>query len=803
MANEMSPSFDMNITDQELRRRLINDHNIECGPVTTQTRRILLKKLIKLEQEKIVNDSNETNGTSNNGSMNDDQHEYSGFMNGDNHNGDHVQNIINIPDEDISSVETIQPTIEIRRSTTRRQSPRRSLPRRQTNNSEEIEAIKSFKEVEKTLKQPSFHKKSSKSFGIIQPSSASLNNFSSESSDDNDDVNEKVKLTSNTPNSQKISGITMPRVTESQTFRPISSLSRAPIRRSTKSTLFDIHKSNPSLLNYSDSESDSEQSYKKDKICQALLNHRPGLGRSRRTENKRSFTWIFTSLFQNIKRKLWPSQRTSSTANFSTSSNYISWALLIYNLDLTDYTFIEDKNKLLAPICNQNNIDSQIDCLQFESDKKPALNIIKEIKSFIDKRIYDTYCGSSSNQGHLPKITDLIFKRSDFEKDIQANLASLSSSVTRDVSLHQMNSNQLFNRDMSNAFKLIKLNTAWNIKVEDHFLSELKLMPNYNVNLPLQCSLKFFWKSNFWIIISSLAIGLFSIIFFLYYRYSKNLELQEQELVYELIEKSVELLQSPDEPQSMPVLHIRDTLLSPAEKKNSKYKRVWEKVVNQIENSDSRVKVEFKEIDGEEFKAWKWIASTNSPCVTDSENDNDFSIPASQQSQKIGGVEWQGQAFAFSNNKANQSSSTDAMEQSHFPEMNRNKNFQALTRFLKIRNIFEKEAQYVDSNWSKKIKNTILEKTATTSDNGRHDIVHIEIDDSTNEGLVFLKCGSVAGATNAFHALHGWWCEKKLVSVKFLKEDRYYQRFPHARYMDTPLQITSITIILYKVDNSF
>lgn len=147
MANEMSPSFDMNITDQELRRRLINDHNIECGPVTTQTRRILLKKLIKLEQEKIVNDSNETNGTSNNGSMNDDQHEYSGFMNGDNHNGDHVQNIINIPDEDISSVETIQPTIEIRRSTTRRQSPRRSLPRRQTNNSEEIEAIKSFKVI--------------------------------------------------------------------------------------------------------------------------------------------------------------------------------------------------------------------------------------------------------------------------------------------------------------------------------------------------------------------------------------------------------------------------------------------------------------------------------------------------------------------------------------------------------------------------------------------------------------------------------------------------------------------------------
>ncbi|KAH9529477.1 LEM domain, partial [Dermatophagoides farinae] len=795
MANELPPSIDMNISDEEIRRRLINDHNVQCGPVTTQTRRILLKMLIKLENERSTNNSNETNGTFNNGSMNDDQHEYSGIMNGDNHRNDHVRDVSNIRDEDISSVETIRPTMEIRRSTTRKQSPQPNSPRRQIISDEEIEAIETFKEVQKTLKQPSLNKKSTKSFGISHSTNSSLNDLSSESSDDNDDTNEMVKPTLNTPNSYKISGITMPRVTENQTYRPISSLSRAPIRRSTvttKSTLFDIHKSNTSLLNYSDSESDTEQSYKKDKICQVLLNHRPGLGRARHTANKRSFTWVFTSLFQNMKRKLWPSQKKDVTANFSTSSNYISWALLIYNLDLTDYAFIEDKSKLLAPICNQNDDDPKVNCLSYESDKKPALNIIKEIKSFIDKHVYESYCESSSNKRVLPEITSFTFKKSDFEKDIQTKIDSLSSSIPRDESQRQMNAKELFTYDMSNAFKLIKLNTAWNIQVDDHFPFELKLMPNYNVNLPIQCSLKFFWNSNFWIIISTLATSLFGAIFLLYYRYSKNLELQEQELVYDLIEKSVELLQSPDEPQSMPVLHIRDTLLSPAEKKSSKYKRVWDKVVKQIENSDSRVKVVFKEIDGEEFKAWKWIATTNSPYVTDSENDGDFPAPASSQTQKIGGVEWQGQAFAFSNNKANQSSNNESMELSHFPDINRNKNFQALTRFLKIRNIFEKEAQYVDSNWSKKVKNTILEKTATTSENGQHDIVHIEIDDSTNEGLVFLKCGSMIGATNAFHALHGWWCEKKLVSVKFLKEDRYYQRFPHARYMDTPLQITSI-----------
>src|SRR5690606_27449940 len=114
-----------------------------------------------------------------------------------------------------------------------------------------------------------------------------------------------------------------------------------------------------------------------------------------------------------------------------------------------------------------------------------------------------------------------------------------------------------------------------------------------------------------------------------------------------------------------------------------------------------------------------------------------------------------------------------------------------LTRFLKIRNIFEKEAQYIDPNWTKKIKNAILEKTASASEGRFHDIVHIEIEDGP-EGLVYLKCASLAGATKAFHALHGWWCEKQLVSVKFLKEERYYQRFPHARHMDVPLKIEPI-----------
>src|SRR5699024_4302609 len=123
-----------------------------------------------------------------------------------------------------------------------------------------------------------------------------------------------------------------------------------------------------------------------------------------------------------------------------------------------------------------------------------------------------------------------------------------------------------------NAWKLIKLNPAWNMKIDT---DDLTLTPSYAINLPLACRCQLFWRSNFWTIISTLVTVGFSSVFALYYRHTKRVELEERELTDDLIEKSIELLQSPDEPQSMPVLHIRDSLLSPSERKDSKYKRVW------------------------------------------------------------------------------------------------------------------------------------------------------------------------------------------------------------------------------------
>jgi hypothetical protein len=89
---------------------------------------------------------------------------------------------------------------------------------------------------------------------------------------------------------------------------------------------------------------------------------------------------------------------------------------------------------------------------------------------------------------------------------------------------------------------------------------------------------------------------------------------EENQKVCELVSQALELLQSPDNPKGlMPILHVRDTLLTPAERKTKKANMLWQKAVKFVEENESRVKVELVNIDGEDFRAWKWIGSRKLP----------------------------------------------------------------------------------------------------------------------------------------------------------------------------------------------
>ncbi|KAG8578002.1 hypothetical protein GDO81_010352 [Engystomops pustulosus] len=251
--------------------------------------------------------------------------------------------------------------------------------------------------------------------------------------------------------------------------------------------------------------------------------------------------------------------------------------------------------------------------------------------------------------------------------------------------------------------------------------------------------------------LSLLLLGVsvvFGVLHYMRYRWKK--EEEETKQMYDLVVKIIDVLKSHNEACQenkelepyTPIPHVRDSLIPPADRK--KMKKVWERAVEFLAANESRVRTETKKLGGADFLVWKWTqpSSCEKPSV----------IPSKM---------WQGHAF-------------------HLDKRNSPPN--SLTPCLKIRNMFDPVMEIGD-HWHLAIQEAILEKC---SDN--EGIVHIAVDKNSREGCVYVKCLSPDYAGKAFKALHGSWFDGKLVTVKYLRLDRYHHRFPQALTCNTPLK---------------
>ncbi|XP_055986731.1 inner nuclear membrane protein Man1 [Sorex fumeus] len=236
-----------------------------------------------------------------------------------------------------------------------------------------------------------------------------------------------------------------------------------------------------------------------------------------------------------------------------------------------------------------------------------------------------------------------------------------------------------------------------------------------------------------------------------YMKYRWTKEEEETRQMYDMVVKIIDVLRSHNEACQenkdlqpyMPIPHVRDSLIQPHDRK--KMKKVWDRAVEFLAANESRVRTETRRIGGADFLVWRWIQPSAS-C------DKILVIPS-----KV----WQGQAF-------------------HLDRRNSPPN--SLTPCLKIRNMFDPVMEIGDQ-WHLAIQEAILEKC---SDNDG--IVHIAVDKNSREGCVYVKCLSPEYAGKAFKALHGSWFDGKLVTVKYLRLDRYHHRFPQALACNTPLK---------------
>ncbi|XP_075900341.1 inner nuclear membrane protein Man1 [Nelusetta ayraudi] len=287
-------------------------------------------------------------------------------------------------------------------------------------------------------------------------------------------------------------------------------------------------------------------------------------------------------------------------------------------------------------------------------------------------------------------------------------------------------------------------------------LSEVRRLESTHPSMPLSCRLRraLLTVACRVLLLSAVLCCVLSTAWLVKYRWRRQQE--ESRQMYVMVAQIVDMLRSQSEACQenqdllpyLPIPNIRDSLLQPQDR--ARLGRVWDQAEAFLSTKESRVRTETQRVDGADFLVWRWIQ----PPIG-CERSSPQAPPTS--SSKV----WQGKAF---------------------PLDRRNSPPNSLTPCLKIRNMFDPVME-VGEHWDKVIQQAVLEKC---SDNDG--IVHIAVDKNSREGCVYVKCLSADHSGRAFKALHGSWFDGKLVTVKYLRLDRYHQRFPQAQDCTVPLR---------------
>ncbi|TRY62605.1 hypothetical protein TCAL_03996 [Tigriopus californicus] len=280
---------------------------------------------------------------------------------------------------------------------------------------------------------------------------------------------------------------------------------------------------------------------------------------------------------------------------------------------------------------------------------------------------------------------------------------------------------------------------------------------------------------------------LFGLIYGLYrlYVWRKEQKLQENQEVFELVEQVLSLLvaqhqvsrsQGPGGARPwVPVNHIRDQLIPPQDREKRRKKRIWSAVVKYINQSESRVRVDVQKVFAEEHAVWQWLPdiqwspmNQHGPNPYLSPHSSFVHTPPASPMHNLPPVsttpQWQGSAFSV---------------------LNRNVASPAVapTSCVKVRHMFDSTVQKSGPGWVWQVKEEILRRCANQAK-----IYHVAVDKESHEGCVYIKCGSTDDAGSVFKTLHGQWYRGHLVTVKYLREERYHERFPDARFQKNPLK---------------
>ncbi|XP_055338271.1 LOW QUALITY PROTEIN: inner nuclear membrane protein Man1-like [Paramacrobiotus metropolitanus] len=338
--------------------------------------------------------------------------------------------------------------------------------------------------------------------------------------------------------------------------------------------------------------------------------------------------------------------------------------------------------------------------------------------------------------------------------------------------------------DFGNAIDLIVANPHWGIKAMDTTGNPALAVPDVKYLESEYAAKDFFCRLKeavasvlFRVFLLALGIGLVVALGILARNYWQR-RVRHQEFVFDMVNKIVCLVQknyeqSLKDPRSKPYIaisHIREILV-PHGRDRAKLLTVFDEAVKYIHNNESRLKQEVQAINGEEFDVWTWLHDQMPIPQPDSTEPD---APNSRTNSDSAGLN-------LSNVKARiWSGGATLSVRQPLPEQ-----LLGATSCLKVRGMFNgKTENQADRSWVHDIEDAVLEKC-----HGVARVLDVRVEPASEEGVVYVKLGSNEDARSAYMALQHQYFDGNLVSVKFLKLERYHQRFPDAIHKHSPLQV--------------
>ncbi|XP_055533362.1 inner nuclear membrane protein Man1 [Wyeomyia smithii] len=369
-----------------------------------------------------------------------------------------------------------------------------------------------------------------------------------------------------------------------------------------------------------------------------------------------------------------------------------------------------------------------------QSEIEPALEMLKLIGTELKRQVEHSKCVDSSASYVMSADEVLKFAK-------KHNPSTLIPQLSRH--LHAME-------------YLIDRNPQWRINHCDQNGNEISFeevlqkrptMSNYfailKPKLPFSCMLynKF---HTFFVIVGVLGlIGITTYLVHYFLKFVLYVKQKRKDQVNMLINDIIQAVsqaavsgggsESSEDGGAVVVNHLRDRLISHDNRKKLEW--AWVEALQFLEQNESRIQFEVGSRGGEDFKIMRWIDAA--PLVT----------AVANRSSPGGAKKWQSPAFD-----------------------NTNKIPDPPTPCLKIRQMFDKY-EVNDPNLKTIVQDAILEKVGA-----RCKIYDIQLD--RNTCCVYVRCATAKDAGIVHDEINGWWFDNRLVSIKFLRLERLLARFP-------------------------